>query len=101
MRPFAPIRTETKNKVLERDQYRCVRCGTALTKSTVKIDRIDRKNPATNYLPNLRSLCRVRCATRIENLPYVDTPKLVEEGALPSEGRSLCWDNDDLARTTP
>ena len=48
MKPFAPIRAETKNGVLARDAYKCVRCGTALTKSMTYPDRIDRRWPDTN-----------------------------------------------------
>jgi hypothetical protein len=48
MTRLAPIRAETKNAVLARDAYKCVRCDTALTKSTTYPDRIDRRWPDTN-----------------------------------------------------
>jgi 5-methylcytosine-specific restriction protein A len=82
----------TRLKVLERDDYRCVRCGKILTASTAHIDHVVSGKNGTNELTNLRTLCRVCHATRADHRHQGLTAKLVRSGELPPDWRGLVWE---------
>lgn len=50
----------TRQKVLKRDKYRCLRCGINVTETTAHVDHVISGKLGSNNLTNLRTLCR-RC----------------------------------------
>jgi 5-methylcytosine-specific restriction protein A len=82
----------TRLKILERDDYKCVRCGLALTVATAHIDHIQSGKLGTNELTNLRTLCRICHATRADHRHQGLTAKLVRSGELPPNWRELVWE---------
>jgi 5-methylcytosine-specific restriction protein A len=82
----------TRLKVLERDDYKCVRCGKVLLVSTAHVDHIKSGKLGTNELTNLRTLCRICHATRADHRHQGLTAKLVRSGELPPNWRELVWE---------
>lgn len=83
---------ETRLKVLERDNYRCVRCADVLTASTAHIDHIQSGKLGSNHITNLRTLCRSCHVLRADPRHRGMTAKALEDGIIPSNWRELVWE---------
>ncbi len=86
------IWSETRKRVLARDGYRCVHCGRPLTIHTAQIDHIQSGRHGSNADSNLRSLCKVCHATRLDNRHRGLIGKLLASGEVGANWRELLWE---------
>ncbi len=85
---------ETRIKVLERDNYKCVRevCGASLTARTAHIDHIQSGKLGTNEIRNLRALCR-RCHVLRSDFRHRGMiANALRDGIIPPNWRELVWE---------
>lgn len=82
----------TRLRVLERDDYACVRCGEPVSEQTAHIDHIRSGKLADNSLGNLRALCR-RCHVLRADLRHRGmTARALADGIIPANWRELVWE---------
>lgn len=84
----------TRLRVMERDAYRCVRCGGCVGIETAHIDHIvPISHPkGTNEMGNLRTLCRRCHVLRADNKHRGMIASALRDGIIPSDWRGLIWD---------
>lgn len=83
---------KTRLLVLERDNYKCVRCELALDELTAHIDHIKSGRTGSNHIDNLRSLCRRCHVLRADFRHRGMTAKAIKDGIIPYDWRGLVWD---------
>jgi 5-methylcytosine-specific restriction enzyme A len=83
----------TRLRVLERDGFKCVRCGLTLTEKTANIDHRESGKRATNALSNLRSLCRKCHVLRADRRHRGMIANALRDGIIPPDWRELVWED--------
>ncbi len=83
---------ETRLKILERDQYCCVRCGITVTTKTAHIDHILSGKFGSNHLSNLRTLCRRCHVLRADMRHRGMVAKALKDEIIPPNWRELVWE---------
>lgn len=83
---------ETRLKVLERDDYSCVRCKILVTVETAHVDHIQSGKLGSNHISNLRTLCRRCHVLRADPRHRGMTAKALKEGIIPVNWRKLVWE---------
>ena len=83
----------TRRKVLERDDYKCVRCKIEVTERTAHIDHIKSGKLGTNAMSNLRALCRRCHVLRADMRHRGMVANAVRDGIIPVNWRELVWDD--------
>lgn len=83
---------ETRIKVLERDGYKCVRCGIAVAISTAHIDHIQSGKLGSNHMSNLRSLCRRCHVLRADKRHDGMRAAALRDEIIPPNWRELVWE---------
>ncbi|KKM84048.1 hypothetical protein LCGC14_1303230 [marine sediment metagenome] len=82
----------TRLKVLERDDYHCLRCKKELAVNTAHIDHIVSGKLGSNHISNLRTLCRrchvLRADHRHEGMRF----KALEDGVIDENWRQDAWE---------
>lgn len=79
-------------EVWKRDNGKCVHCGKEVDLDKCQIDHISRKKPLDNRLTNLRTLCDVCHALRLDRGHRGLTAKLLHLNKLPANWRELLWE---------
>lgn len=87
------IWNDTRIRVLERDNWQCVRCMIALTERTAHIDHIRSGKLATNEMINLRVLCRRCHVLRADFRHRGMIAKALRDDIIPPNWRELVWDD--------
>ena len=83
----------TRLKVLERDNYKCVRCKCILTVKTAHIDHIISGKRGSNHISNLRALCS-RCHTLRADMRHRGmVAKALRDKIIPHNWRELVWED--------
>ncbi len=82
----------TRQRVLARDLFHCVRCGIKVTISTAQIDHIVSGKRGTNEMSNLRTLCRRCHVLRADQRHQGMIVKALIDGIIPSNWREFVWD---------
>lgn len=91
---------ETRLIVLERDDYKCVRCNIEVTfkrvvgelARTANIDHIVSGKLGTNHLSNLRTLCRRCHVLRADMRHRGMIASALKDEIIPSNWRELVWE---------
>lgn len=83
---------KTRLKVLERDEYRCTRCGIAVAVSTAHIDHIQSGKLGSNHMSNLRTLCRRCHVLRADSRHRGMIASALKDGIIPPNWRELAWE---------
>ena len=83
---------ETRLKILERDNYCCIRCMIAVTVETAHIDHIQSGKLGSNHTSNLRTLCRRCHVLRADSRHRGMTAQALKEGIIPVNWRELVWE---------
>jgi len=83
---------ETRLKVLQRDDYRCVRCKEIVTVKTAHVDHIISGKRGTNHLSNLRTLCKRCHVLRADNRHRGMIARALKEGVISENWRELVWE---------
>lgn len=79
-------------EVWKHDEGKCVHCGIEVDLDKCQIDHISRHKPLDNRLPNLRTLCKVCHALRLDSGHRGLTGRLLQQGLLPANWRELVWE---------
>lgn len=97
-RPESRVTQATKERLLERDGWKCVRCGMVLGKSTVRIDHIKTGYgwDGSSGDSNRRCLCRRCFALRAESRRNSEIGRCLRDGLIPPDWRPLVWDDNEL-----
>ena len=83
---------ETRLKVLDRDQYVCIRCGIPVTVETAHIDHIVSGKRGNNHISNLRTLCRRCHVLRLDSRHRGMIAKALRDEIIPANWREFLWD---------
>lgn len=84
---------ETRLRILERDNFKCVRCGEPVTEATAHIDHIKSGKHGSNADSNLRTLNR-RCHVLRSDFRHRGMiAKALADGIIPPNWRELVWDD--------
>lgn len=84
---------ETRKKVLQRDNYCCVRCKITVTIKTAHIDHIQSGKCGSNHILNLRTLCRRCHVLRADPRHRGMIGKALKDGIIPPKWRELVWES--------
>ena len=82
----------TRIKILERDNYQCVRCFTKVAIETAHIDHIQSGKHGTNHAVNLRTLCRRCHVLRADMRHRGMIAQALADSIIPADWRSLVWE---------
>lgn len=92
-RPPKEIWQAIREKVYDRDDRRCVRCGIPLSLRECHIDHIKSGKLGTNKLSNLRTLCRRCHVLRLDHRHRGMIGRALQDGIIPANWRELTWEN--------
>lgn len=82
----------TRVKVFERDEGKCIRCQITLTIGIAHIDHVISGKRGSNHLQNLRTLCRRCHVLRRDQRHRGMILKALKEGLIPPNWRDLVWE---------
>ena len=83
---------DTRVRVLQRDEYCCVRCGCSVTIETAHIDHIVSGKKGNNHISSLRTLCVTCHALRADHRHEGLRGKALAKGLIPPNYRELLWE---------
>lgn len=82
----------TRLRIWDRDGQKCVHCGKNVALDKCHIDHIKSGKLGTNEDDNLRTLCPVCHALRIDHRHEGLFAKMLRKGLLPENWRELVWE---------
>lgn len=82
----------TRLRIWDRDGKRCVHCHKPLALNECHIDHIRSGKLGSNADSNLRTLCKVCHALRLDHRHRGLLFKLLSQGLLPENWRELVWE---------
>lgn len=84
---------QTRLFILERDGFKCVRCGADVLVSTAHVDHIKSGKHGTNHVSNLRTLCRRCHVLRADFRHRGMIANALRDGIIPPNWRELVWED--------
>jgi len=84
---------ETRRKVLQRDFWRCTRCGSRLCERTAHIDHIQSGKTGSNAMENLRTLCRRCHVLRLDGRHRGMIANAIRDGVIGPDWREHVWED--------
>jgi len=81
-RPPLEVWHNIRRIIWSRDKHQCVHCGRKITLSEAEIDHIVSGKLGTNKFSNLRTLCKVCHATRLDHRHRVVARNALRDGLI-------------------
>lgn len=83
---------QTRKRILQRDNFKCVRCKIHLEESSAHIDHIKSGKLSNNHDSNLRTLCRKCHTLRLDHRHRGMISKALKLGIIDADWRDHLWE---------